>query len=240
MEYGIEMLLKPEPNIARGLESAVRSNRILKFLTQSFDILIDGLDTDEFMEFRKAFGSSSGFQSAQFRAIEIVAGLERHHGKDEDKTFYWEKAARDVTTGEPTLTLVRFKEKHLDWLNKMYEEREPYSFRMAFEKVLRQHSKNKDLREMYQEVFNGNMSGNIQSLAEELLTLDQSIIDWKRSHLRAAAKHLAKAPHGTGETNWAEYLSKSIQEEHYFPELVAAKKEAEMEEEIGAVTLADA
>ena len=240
MEYGIEFLLKPEPDIARGLESAVRSNRILKFLTQSFDILIDGLDTDEFMEFRKAFGSSSGFQSAQFRAIEIVAGLERHHASGEDKTFYWERAARDIESGEPTLTLTRFKEKHLDWLNDMYEKREPYSFRMAFEKALRQHSKKKDLRELYQEIFNGNISGNLLSLAEELVILDQSIIDWKRSHLRAAAKHLAKAPHGTGETNWAEYLSKSIQEEHYFPELVTAKREAEMEEEIESVTLADA
>src|SRR5579883_3305378 len=88
MEAGIESLLAPKANVARALESATRANRVMKFLTQSFDVLIDGLNTEEFLIFRKAFGSSSGFQSAQFRAIEIVAGLERKP-KGEDNTFYW-------------------------------------------------------------------------------------------------------------------------------------------------------
>lgn len=234
LEHGVETLLEEPANLPAALESAKRANMQLYFLTSSFDILIEGMSTEAFMEFRKAFGSSSGFQSAQFRAIEVLAGLERLSKEGKGESFYWERAARDISTGEPTLTLVKFKEKHLHWLNAMYEKRKPYSFRLAFDKVL--HDKNVP----YADLFTASASAELRDLAEELLKLDASIIEWKRSHLRAAAKHLAKAPRGTGETNWAEYLNRSIKEEHYFPELVAAKKEAEVEEEIEGVTLADA
>ncbi len=240
LEHGVQALLKEPADIATAIESASRANRIMKFLTQSFDILIDGLSTDAFMEFRKAFGSTSGFQSAQFRAIEILAGLERHNKESKDHTFYWERAARDINTGEPTLTLIKFKEKHLHWLNEMYEKRKPYSLRMAFEQVLRSRVTKTDLQALYQSLFNGEAPSELIALANELTELDARIIDWKTSHLRAAAKHLAKSPKGTGETNWAEYLSRSIKEEHYFPELVTAMKEASVEEESEMPTLGDA
>ncbi len=240
MEKGIQSLLESPANVSRALESASRSNRIIGFLTDSFSVLIDGLSSEEFLEFRKAFGSSSGFQSAQFRAIEIVAGLERKAEKGADTTFYWERAARDIETGEPTLTLVKFKEKHLTWLNEMYEKREPYSFRMAYEKAVRASSSETDLQKLYHLALTGDLGAPLQSLGKELLKLDQSIIDWKRSHLRAAAKHMSKVHKGTGETNWAEYLSRSIAEEHYFPELVKAAEELGAEEEVEAVTLGDA
>lgn len=238
MEAGIEALLKSPTDLKKGLQAATRTNRILNFLTQSFDVLIDGLDTEEFLLFRKAFGSSSGFQSAQFRAIEIVAGLERKH-KGEDKTFYWERAARNLETGEPTLTLVKFKEKHLAWLNDMYDKREPYSFRMAFERTVREAAESKDLKGMYHALLAGELGSELKTLADELIKLDQTIIDWKKSHLRAAAKHMVKAPRGTGDTNWAEYLTKSIQEEHYFPELVKANEELG-DEELEVQSLGDA
>jgi tryptophan 2,3-dioxygenase len=234
LEHGVEALLEEPTNVKEALESAVRANREFHFLTSSFDILIDGLSTEAFMEFRKAFATMSGFQSAQFRAIEVLSGLERLSKDEKSEQFYWERAARDMNTGEPTLTLIKFKEKHLHWLNTMYENRKPYSFRLAFDKVLR------DKKISYADLFIASASAELRDLAEELLKLDASIIEWKRSHLRAAAKHLAKAPRGTGETNWAEYLNRSLKEEHYFPELIAAKKDSETEEEIEGVTLADA
>jgi tryptophan 2,3-dioxygenase len=212
----------------------VRANRILNFCTQSFDILIDGLSTDEFMEFRKAFGSSSGFQSAQFRAIEVLSGLERIDVGGNADTFYWERAARSIETGEPTLTLIKFKEKHLHWLNSLYENRKPYSLRLAFDKVI------KDKNLTYNDLFTPTASQEINNLAHEFAKLDETIIDWKRLHLKAAAKHLAKVQHGTGETNWAEYLSRSIKEEHYFPEVLAARSAILADEEVELPTLGDA
>ncbi|MEP7235787.1 MAG: tryptophan 2,3-dioxygenase family protein [Ignavibacteriota bacterium] len=241
IRYAIGSLLASEPNILLALRSVQRVNRILMHLTGSFDVLIEGLSTDQFLEFRKAFGTSSGFQSAQFRAIEILAGLDRKSVKGQDNTFYWERAARDKETGEPTLTLLKFKEKHLTWLNQMYDSREPQSLRFAFENIISStlNIKPKDPKEFYGIFWSAN-SENLHSFAAELLRFDELITGWKITHLRSAAKHLAKAPRGTGETNWAEYLAKSIAEERCFPELYLAKKESEIDEEVEQITLADA
>jgi tryptophan 2,3-dioxygenase len=244
MKYGIESMLAG--NTEMSLRSVERINRIFSHLTDSFDVLIDGLSTDDFLEFRKAFGASSGFQSAQFRAIEILSGLDRKAKKGEDNTFYWERAARDKSTGEPTLTLLNFKEKHLSWLNQIYEKREPNSLRFAFERLISEKLSIKptDPKEFYNTFYKS--SGifaphkELFPIADALLKLDELIIGWKIAHLRSAAKHLAKVPRGTGETNWAEYLAKSISEERCFPELFLAKKEMEREEEFESQTLADA
>src|ERR1043165_3010488 len=56
MEKGIQSLLESPANVLRALESASRTNRIMGFLTDSFSVLIDGLSSEEFLEFRKAFG----------------------------------------------------------------------------------------------------------------------------------------------------------------------------------------
>lgn len=229
---GIDSLLKAD--VADAIERVVRANRIMRFCTQSFDILIDGFSTDEFMEFRKAFGSSSGFQSAQFRVIEVLAGLERVDFDGKGDTFYWERAARSIETDEPTLTLLMFKQQHLSWLNRLYDDRNPHSLRLAFDKLL------KEKQLSYEDLFTSKTPQPIIDLALELAKFDQTIVDWKRSHLRAAAKHLAKAPHGTGETNWAEYLSRSIKEEHYFPEIVAVRNAVIADEEVEMPTLSDA
>ena len=242
MRYGIDQLLAAPANIPGAQESVQRVNRMFSHLTDSFDVLLEGLSTEQFLEFRKAFGSSSGFQSAQFRAIEILAGLDRKAIKGQDNTFYWERAARDKETGEPTLTLIKFKEKHLSWFNQMYDKREPHSLRFAFEKVIssKLNIKPANPQEFYQK-FWATTDDELLRFANELLKLDELITGWKIAHLRSVAKHLAKAPRGTGETNWAEYLTKSISDEKCFPELALAKKEMESEEEeMESVTLADA
>ncbi|MFI5263379.1 MAG: tryptophan 2,3-dioxygenase family protein [Candidatus Kapaibacterium sp.] len=241
MRFGIQALLETPSNLKNALQSLQRVNRIFSHLTGSFDVLIEGLSTEQFLEFRKAFGTSSGFQSAQFRAIEILAGLDRKSVKGQDNTFYWERAARDKVTGEPTLTLLKFKEKHLSWLNQMYENREPQSLRFAFEKIIssKLNIKPTDPKVFYQKFWETN-NDELLRIANELLRLDTLITGWKITHLKSAAKHLAKAPRGTGETNWAEYLAKSIAEERCFPELYLGKKESEIDEEVESVTLADA
>ena len=241
IRYSIERLLSEPIDIQKARISIQRANRIFGHLTESFDVLIEGLSTDQFLEFRKAFGTSSGFQSAQFRAIEILSGLDRKAIKGQDNTFYWERAARDKDTGEPTLTLIKFKEKHLNWLNDLYEKRDSYSLRFAFEKVVATSLGliPSNPQEFYKS-FLASSENDLLAFADELLKFDELVIGWKIAHLRSAAKHLARAPRGTGETNWAEYLAKSISDERCFPELHLAKKEFDKEDEVEQVTLADA
>ena len=64
------------------LERVRRVNRYFEALTTSFDIMVDGMDPKEFMKFRMSLLPASGFQSAQYRKIELCStSLDRivHH-----------------------------------------------------------------------------------------------------------------------------------------------------------------
>jgi tryptophan 2,3-dioxygenase len=238
LERAIRSLISTEPSISDAIDAVTRINRYFDVVTHSFSVLLDGLSSDEFLIYRRAFGSSSGFQSSQFRAIEILCGLEREASKEhgatkpksagdkmgeESATFYWERAARHLTTNEPTLTLLKFKEQHLDELNKLYESRKPFSLRLSFEHAVREATRsNVAAIELYGDLFQRGEGDQLRRLGEELVKLDDAIVLWKQMHLRVAAKHLKRAPRGTGETNWAEYLAKSIAEQRCFPELRTA------------------
>lgn len=52
-------------------ETLIRLNRYLRQLIHSFDIMVDGMHPEEFLKFRMALLPASGFQSFQFRKIEI-------------------------------------------------------------------------------------------------------------------------------------------------------------------------
>jgi tryptophan 2,3-dioxygenase len=238
MERAIRSLLQSPAAIDVTTESVRRINRYFDVLAHSYSVMLDGLSTDEFMEYRKAFGTSSGFQSSQFRAIEILAGMEKRRtgsqssesrpateqaeaqrSAEDQAEYYWEKAARHITTNEPTLTLLKFQEQHLTYLNELYAKRTPFSLRLAFLKTVEdQIGHLGSVEEMIERLL---VSGKdaLVTLAEELVGLDESIVGWKQQHLRVVAKHLKRSPKGTGETNWAEYLSHSIREQRCFPEL---------------------
>jgi tryptophan 2,3-dioxygenase len=242
MQRAIRSLVSVEPSIEIASESVKRIHRYFDVLAFSYSVMLDGLSTDEFMEYRKAFGTSSGFQSSQFRAIEILAGMEKRRAgsaspesrpaseqamtqmnAEAHAEYYWEKAARHITTNEPTLTLTKFKEQHLKYLNELYNRRAPFSLRLAFLKMTEDKLGHFETpEEMVHSLLNSKQRDLIE-FAEDLVRLDEAVVGWKQAHLRVVAKHLKRAPKGTGETNWAKYLSESIREQRCFPELNALR-----------------
>ena len=50
-----------------------RVNRYFDHLIDSFDVMVDGMDPEQFLAFRMALLPASGFQSGQYRMIEIHA-----------------------------------------------------------------------------------------------------------------------------------------------------------------------
>src|SRR5690606_29157549 len=104
---------------------AERVDRIVRYfknLESSFEIMTKGMDKDQFRKFRMALLPASGFQSAQFRFIEIgstdminlVAAEGREELRDSDiramvEELHWRKGATDLTPGAKTLTLQQFE-----------------------------------------------------------------------------------------------------------------------------------
>ncbi len=50
-----------------------RINRYFENLIDSFDVMVDGMDKQQFLQFRMALMPASGFQSVQYRMIEIAS-----------------------------------------------------------------------------------------------------------------------------------------------------------------------
>src|ERR1043166_6535045 len=55
------------------VDRVTRINRYFQALTKSFEIMIDGMEKEQFLRFRMALLPASGFQSAQYRMIEICS-----------------------------------------------------------------------------------------------------------------------------------------------------------------------
>jgi len=196
-----------------------RINRYMALLVNSFDVMAQGMDPKQFMRFRLALLPASGFQSAQFRMIEIastdIVNLVPKANQDKLDVnqsaaqlfdlLYWQYGATEIGSGKKTLTLQLFEAKYAHTLQEHIHEYTKNNLRQQYKKATRV----EDLRE---------------ELRHELRHFDLLMnVEWRLVHLRSAARYLHKAPSpavpATGGTNWKEYLPPNFQSNHFFPEL---------------------
>ncbi len=203
-----------------------RLDRIIRYfrhLENSFIIMIDGMEKEQFLKFRMSLLPASGFQSAQYRLIEICstdminlvtpadrASLpEQSTIEQQVEKLYWRSGATELATGKKTLTLQQFEEKYLDL------------FKSTGAKY-----QNRNLRKIFSAHFK-----NSDKVIERLKELDQlSNVLWPLAHLKSAARYLQKDPEdikATGGTNWQKYLPPRFQKIMFFPELWSASEQAE-------------
>lgn len=192
-----------------------RMNRYLDHLINSFDIMIEGMNPEQFLQFRMSLLPSSGFQSAQYRMIEIGAtdlhlltAPDRRESVSESSTIeeiynllYWKKGATELATGKKTLTLVQFEEKY----GKIFRERAT---------AVRECN----LRRIYLREFLGD-----EEIENELRQLDyKANVTWPLMHYKSAVRYLHRNPDdikATGGTNWQKYLPPKKQQIVFYPGL---------------------
>jgi tryptophan 2,3-dioxygenase len=185
-------------------------------LITSFDIMRDGMDYDDYNQFRKTLVPASGFQSAQFRFIEILCtrleNLVNHEGKTRLSThpkiedyfehIYWKDAGFDRKTGKKTLTLNQFEEKYLE------------SFIGLAKKVQGQTMEDKFLK----------MENPSFALVEQLKKFDRLYnVEWPLVHLRTVEHYLnskGENKTATGGSEWKKYLHPKYQQRKFFPSLL--------------------
>ena len=127
--HELEQIVEEEaPSEPFLMEKVDRINRYASMLITSYDVMTVGMNYDNFNNFRSTLAPASGFQSAQFRLIEIYCtrlnNLVNKKGKerlplnpsivDYFEHIYWRDAGLDRKTGEKTLTLQLFEEKYLE------------------------------------------------------------------------------------------------------------------------------
>jgi len=214
---------------AKFLISKVR--RIVHYfdgLNTTYGIMIDGMEKEQFLKFRMALLPASGFQSAQYRMIELYStdliNLLNHEYATKHPAvkmlsaehmfehIYWKTGATELATGKKTLTLKQFEEKYSE-----------------------------QFLELSKKCSKGNVYARYNSLPEEdksnpelielLRALDANInVNWCLQHYKSAVRYLQGDPDiiaATGGTNWQKFLPPRFQKIIFFPELwtIEEKKE---------------
>lgn len=195
-----------------------RINFYYKALITSFEIMIKGMDREQFLQYRMSLLPASGFQSAQFRMIELYATpmnnlvhvSQREVMSQETapeilyEHLYWKKGATDAVTGEKTLTLKQFEYRYTPRFLRIAKEIKGYT-----------------LYEKYLALPDAERTN--ASLIKALRELDANAnINWNLMHMGAAYRHLSTKEHtvlATGGTNWKEFLPPGFQKVIFFPSL---------------------
>ncbi len=192
-----------------------RVNRYTAMLISSFDIMKDGMNYDDYNVFRTALTPASGFQSAQFRYLELYCTRLENLINDEGKkrlskeptiqelfeNIYWKDAGINRKTGKKTLTLLDFEEKYLD------------SFITLAKKVQGNTVEDKMLKMK-------NLSPELKGKLKEFDHLYNIV--WPMVHLKTAQHYLDKKGEtkaATGGSKWKKYLHPKYQQRKFFPSL---------------------
>jgi tryptophan 2,3-dioxygenase len=203
----------------------MRIKRVVNYfnhLVSSFSIMVDGLEKEQFLKFRMALLPASGFQSAQYRMIELMStDLINLVAMDERDTLagkptiqqieklYWRKGATELSSGAKTLTLRQFEQKYIKQFGEIGTE---------FVSC--------NLNQLYLKNFKGHAD-----LERELRAFDAlANVYWPLAHLKSAGRYLKQDPEdikATGGTNWQKYLPPRFQKIIFFPSLWTIEEKEE-------------
>lgn len=218
MPNGEDLGWNDKMNVKFFTERVTRINRYFEALTKSFDIMVDGMEPQQFLSYRMALLPASGFQSAQYRMIEISStDFLQLVDKDVRAKFsskntieemyehiYWKQGATELATGKKTLTLKQFEKKYSKQFIQLAKDFKDKNLWAKYKALSAEDQKNSDL---------------INALRQ----LDVNVnVNWPLVHYKSAVRYLQqdeKQVAATGGTNWQKYLPPRFQKRIFYPEL---------------------
>ena len=191
-----------EDRFAEAYKAMARISRIQAVMTLSWDVL-STLTPVDYMKFRHVLGTSSGFQSAQFRKIEYRLGLKDPGYLEHYDEGTPERARLHVALEEPSLREAAtdaLKRAGFDIGDGSVEERAA-----AWLQVYRD-------AERWFELY---------ELAEKLVDIDDALAMWRHKHVLTVERIIGDK-RGTGGSAGAAYLRSTL-DKRVFPELWALR-----------------
>lgn len=183
-------------HIAGACKALSRVSRIQTVMTLSWDIL-STLTPFDYMQFRHVLGSSSGFQSVQFRLLEFRLGL-----KDERFLTLGEGGAEGLARLQAAMDQPSLWDEANAALGRAgFDISTPEAIEASWLAVYRDAEKWFDL----------------YALAEKLVDVDDSLVAWRMKHVLTVERIIGMKK-GTGGSAGAAYL-KSTLDKRAFPQL---------------------
>ena len=188
--------------------------------------MVDGMQREQFLKFRLALAPASGFQSAQYRKIEIhstdfIQLIHKDHrskysGKEAIselfENIYWKEGATDIETGKKTLTLTQFEDRYRDEFIQLGEQLRNDNLWQCY---LRLPVEDQELPQVIHALKQNDVNVNV---------------NWPLVHYKSAVRYLQKDKGdiaATGGTNWQKYLPPRFQKRIFYPQLWSEQEVAE-------------
>jgi tryptophan 2,3-dioxygenase len=193
-EVDLAIRLIDRDQYAPAYKALARVGRIQSVMTLSWDVL-STLTPVDYLAFRDSLGTSSGFQSAQFRELEFRLGLKDPAFLKHYAPGTAERSRLDLALERPSLrdaAEAALKRSGLDVSD---------GTERAWLEVYR---RSDELFELYQ-------------LAEKFVDLDDSLAGWRHKHVLTVERIIGNK-RGTGGSAGASYLRSTL-DKRLFPEL---------------------
>ncbi len=196
----------------------MRISRYFDMLSNSFTVMADGMEREQYLKFRNTLTPASGFQSAQYRKIEFASTelinlIDARYRDTIDRNspfknaydhLYWQAAGKNHATGEKSVLIKLFDKKYMgDFIDFMEDYNEC--------------NLSKKFKQLPEEVQKD------ATLIEAMRHYDYTVnVKWVLAHYNAAGKYLGgkeKELEATGGSSWRKYLHPKYQRRIFYPYL---------------------
>jgi tryptophan 2,3-dioxygenase len=201
-ELELATQLVREDSFAPAYKALARVSRIQSVMTLSWDVL-STLTPVDYLAFRHVLGTSSGFQSAQFRELEYRLGLKEPAYLEHYAAGTVERARLEAALVQPSLR------------DGCIAALEGAGFGVGDKSV-------DTLAAAWLEVYRDSQRWfELYQLAEKLIDIDDALAAWRFKHVLTVERIIGNKP-GTGGSAGAPYLRSTL-EKRVFPELWALR-----------------
>ena len=201
-ELRLAVRLVGEDRFAEAYKAMARISRIQAVMTLSWDVL-STLTPVDYLKFRHVLGTSSGFQSAQFREIEFRFGLRDPAYLEHYPQGTGERARLQAALDEPSL-----RDEAIAALGRSGFELGDGSVEALAAAWLQVYRDADRWFELYE-------------LAEKLVDIDDALAAWRHKHVLTVERIIGRK-RGTGGSEGASYLRATL-DKRVFPELWALR-----------------
>ncbi len=208
-ELALAMRCIAADDLPPAFKATARVSRIQRQLVEAWDVLTT-MTPHDYLAFRGSLGSSSGFQSWQYRLLEIRMGAReplylKPHQHRPDIYAQLEEAFSAPSIYDDALRLLARRGLKLP--------------EAVLERDLRQpHTPSAEVEAAWAEVYrNADEHFDLYELAEELVDLEDAFQTWRFRHLSVVERVIGSRP-GTGGSAGVAYL-RTVLGKRFFPEL---------------------
>jgi len=202
-------------DLGKALKCLARVKAIQRTLTEQWSVL-GTLTPREYAQFRGSLGSSSGFQSYQYRAVEFILGNKHRHMLD---VFTSEPEAHELLA-----TLLEEPTVYDAFLRALARAGYPIPQDILDRDVSQPWVFREDLVPVFRQIYESeDTPWGFYEACEDLVDLEDNFQAWRFRHMRTVQRTIGFKP-GTGGSSGVAFLKRAL-DLTFFPELYAVRTE---------------